>query len=141
MALARFTTAPPARVLVALVVAIAVGVVTIGQGVRVHRARRTSLVPFARAVAARVAPTAPLVADASVDESDYLVLTYRLQRAIPRLPAGTACLAGAFRLATPPPGAPLVSPVAVSERKGVPVGLVVDSVDTCPLALEREGDR
>lgn len=139
--LARVTTAPPSRALLVLVAAIAAGVVLVGQGVRVHRAARGSLVPFADEVAARVAPSAPLVVDDTVDESDYLVLTYRLNRTIPRLAKGTRCLAGAHRLATPRPGAPLVAPLVVSTRRGVPVGLVADTADTCPLALEREGDR
>ena len=69
------------------------------------------------------------------------MLAYRLERPIPRLREGTGCVTGSHRLATPRPGAPLVSPLVVSERRGVPVALVHDTVDTCPLALEDEDDR
>jgi 4-amino-4-deoxy-L-arabinose transferase-like glycosyltransferase len=131
----------PARALVGIVVVAAVVVPSIGQGVRLHKARKASLVPFAREVASVVPASAPLVADASLDASDLLVMAYRLERAIPRVPAGTRCIADSHRLATPRPGAPLVSPVAVSKRKGVPVALVHDTADTCPLALEDGNDR
>ncbi len=140
-ALRRVTSAPPARLLIGTLIVVDLAVVLVGQSVRVHRARRSSLAPFAREVAARVPPPAPLVADATVDESDFLVLAYRLDRAIARVPAGTHCVLGAHRLATPRPGAPLVSPLVVSKRRGVPVGLVADTPETCPLAPEREDDR
>jgi 4-amino-4-deoxy-L-arabinose transferase-like glycosyltransferase len=140
-ALARVTAAPPARVLVGLVIAIDLGVVLIGQGIRMHRARRSSLVPFAHEVAARVPTAAALVADDTVAESDYLVLTYRLHRPIARLAKDARCAPGSYRLATPRPGAPLAASLVVSTRRGVPVGLVADTVETCAFALEREGDR
>jgi 4-amino-4-deoxy-L-arabinose transferase-like glycosyltransferase len=131
----------PARAIVGAVVVAAVLVPAIGQGVRLSKARKTSLVPFAREVAARVPASAPLVADASLDASDLLVMAYRLERAIPRLAEGIRCAAGSHRLATPRPGAPVVSPLVVSERRGVPVALVHDTADTCPLALEDGNDR
>ncbi len=121
----------PARALVAGVIVVDLAVALIGQIVRVHRAGRSSLVPFAHEVAARVSAPAPLVADASLDESDLLVLAYRLGRDIPRLDEDAPCRAGTHRLATPRPGAPLVAPLIVSERRGVPVALVQDSPDTC----------
>jgi hypothetical protein len=130
-----------ARLLVASIVALDLGVVLIGQIVRVHKAGRSSLVPFAREVDARVGRSASLVADAWLDESDLLVLAYRLERPIPRLAEGVECVPGAHRLATPRPGRPLVSPLLVSKRRGVPVALVLDSDTSCPLALEHGNDR
>jgi len=135
-ALRRVTTAPPVRALAALVVAIDLGVLVIGQGVRVRRGARGSLVPFAREVAARVPEASPLVADDDLDESDLLVLAYRLRRTLPR----AACVAGAHRLVTPRPAAPVVEPLVVSRRRGVPVALVLDTEATCPLAPVRGDD-
>ncbi len=133
---ARLVAHRPARALVALVVLIDLGVVLIGQSVRVHKARRASLVPFAREVDARVPSLALLAADAELDESDLLVLAYRLARPIPRLPEDTRCVPGVYRLATPRPGVPVVAPLLISERRGVPVALVHDSAANCPLAPE-----
>lgn len=136
-ALGRVTTAAPARVLAAVVVAIDFGVLVSGQSVRVHRAARRSLVPFADAVAAEVAEAAPLVADPRLDESDLLVLAYRLRRPLAR----AACTPGAYRLVVPRAGAAVVDPLVVSHRHGVPVALVRDTAATCALALGRDGDR
>jgi hypothetical protein len=124
-----------------LVLVIDLTVVIVGQAVRLRRTGKKSLVAFATEVAARVPPDASLVADASLDESDYLVLTYRLARAIPRGAPRAPCVPGTFRLATPRPGAPVVEPLVVSDRRGVPVVLAQDTLATCPLALEREDDR
>jgi hypothetical protein len=133
--------ARPGRALVVSVVVADLAVTLIGQSVRVHKAGRASLVPFAREVATRVPASTPLVADAALDESDFLVLAYRLARPISRLAKETACVPGAYRLATPRPEAPLVSPLVVSDRRGVPVVLIHDSEATCPLALEDQSDR
>ena len=137
----RALHARPARTLVACVVVVDLAVALVGQIVRVHKAGRSSLVPFADEVAARVPEEAPLVADASLEESDFLVLAYRMGRPIPRLSTDGACVPGAYRLATPRPKAPLVSPLLISDRRGVPVALVHDTPATCPLALEDESDR
>ena len=91
-----------------------------------HRAGRTSLVPFADGVAARIAPTVALVADPSLSETDLLVLAYRLGRPLPRVEPGAPCIPGRHRLVSPRPGSPVVSPLLVSERRGVPVALVAD---------------
>ncbi len=139
--LQRLAPGRPWRALIVAVVLIDLAVVLAGQSVRVRRARRASLVPFAASVAERVPPHAPLVADLSLDESDYLVLSYRLPRALPRALPGAPCTPGTFHLATPRPGAPIVAPLFVSERRGVPVALAEDTAETCPLALEREHDR
>ncbi|MCC6847894.1 MAG: glycosyltransferase family 39 protein [Deltaproteobacteria bacterium] len=136
-ALGRVGAGSPARALVVLVVAIDLGVLLIGQGVRVRRAGRGSLVPFADEVAARVPAGSPLVADASLDESDLLVLAYRLGRPLPR----AACRPGRHRLLTPRPGVPAVAALVAARRHGVPVALVRDTEATCALALDREDDR
>ncbi len=135
----RLTAAATARALVAAVVVADLAVVSIGQIVRVHRAGRASLVPFARQVAAAVPPHAVLVADPSLDESDLLVLAYRLARTLPRDEAG-ACAPGAYRLTAPRP-AERATVLARSERRGVPVTLVEDTAASCALALESERDR
>ena len=76
---ARWWPVRPARALIARVVVIDLAVVLVGQIVRVRRAGRASLVPFARAVAARCPPDARRSSPiASLDESDLLVLAYRL---------------------------------------------------------------
>ena len=139
--LQRIAPGRPWRAVIVAVVLIDLAVVLVGQTVRIRRAGRKSLVAFATEVAARVPPNAPLVADASLDESDYLVLSYRLARAIPRAARDTPCVAGTFRLATPRPGAPIVTPLLVSDRRGVLVALTQDSATTCPLALEDEEGR
>jgi hypothetical protein len=139
--LQRMAPGRPWRALLAVVVILDLAVVLVGQSVRVRRARRASLVPFAASVAERIPPNAPLVADLSLDESDYLVLSYRLGRAIPRAVPGAPCTPGTFHLATPRPGAPIVAPLLVSERRGVPVTLAQDTAEVCPLALERRDDR
>jgi 4-amino-4-deoxy-L-arabinose transferase-like glycosyltransferase len=139
--LQRLAPGRPWRAIVVAVVVIDLAVVVVGQVVRIRRTGEKSLVAFASEVAARVPAAAPLVADAALDESDYLVLTYRLARAIPRAVSGAPCEPGTFRLATPRPGAPIVDPLLVSKRRGVPVVLVQDTLATCPLALEREDDR
>ena len=129
----------PARTLVVGVATVAFAVALVGQIVRVHRAGRQSLVPFGAEVAAIVPRAEPLVADASLDESDLLVLAYRLGRDVPRVPAG-ACVAGAHRLASPRDGADLGSVLVLSERRGVPVVLTRDPTP-CPLAPESGNDR
>jgi 4-amino-4-deoxy-L-arabinose transferase-like glycosyltransferase len=139
-ALAGLVADRPPRALVAAVVAVDLGVVLIGQLVRVHRAERASLVPFAAAVAAEVPATAPLVADASLDESDLLVLAYRLDRDVPRVPEGARCLPGVHRLASPRADAVLGEVLARSARKGVSVVLLRDPAP-CPLALGSGNDR
>jgi 4-amino-4-deoxy-L-arabinose transferase-like glycosyltransferase len=131
----------PARVLVAAVLAIDLGVILVGQIARVRHARRASLVPFAHAVTTRVAPDASLVADDSLDESDFLVLTYRLDRAVSRAAKGAPCVPGRYRLVTPRPGAPVVDPLLTAERRGVPVMLMQDTPERCALALGSEHDR
>lgn len=142
-ALARLWSAlpeRPARALVAAIVVVDVGVVLVGQLVRVHRAEGRSLVPFAAAVAAEVPRAAPLVADASLDESDLLVLAYRLDRDIPRLEPDATCVAGAHRLASPRAERDVGTALARSERRGVPVVLTRDPAP-CPLAPESGSDR
>ena len=139
--LQRVSPSRPWRGLVAAVVVIDLAVVLVGQGVRMRHAGRSSLVPFAAAVAARVPTTAALVAATSLDESDHLVLAYRLGRPLPRAAKNAPCVPGTFHLATPRPGAPVVAPLLVSQRKGVPVALAEDTADTCPLALKGEDDR
>jgi 4-amino-4-deoxy-L-arabinose transferase-like glycosyltransferase len=140
-ALRRVAPERPGRALIAAVVVIDLAVVLIGQIVRVQRAGRASLVPFARAVAAAVSPTAPLVADRSLAESDLLVMAYRLAREVPRVVKGARCVPGTYRLATPRGGTPSASPLVTSTRRGVAVILVQDTETTCPLALGNEHDR
>lgn len=129
----------PARALVAGVATVTLAVALVGQIVRVHRAGRQSLVPFGTEVRALVPRAEPLVADASLDESDLLVLAYRLDRDVPRVAAG-ACVAGAYRLASPREGADGGSVLARSQRRGVPVVLTRDPTP-CPLAPEGGNDR
>jgi 4-amino-4-deoxy-L-arabinose transferase-like glycosyltransferase len=140
-ALRRVAPERPGRGLIAAVVVIDLVVVLVGQITRVQRAGRASLVPFARAVAAAVSPTAPLVADRSLDESDLLVMAYRLAREVPRVVAGARCVPGTYRLATPREGTPSASPLVTSKRRGVAVVLVQDTETRCPLALGNEHDR
>lgn len=138
--LLRQLSARPARALVWGVGVAALAVMLVGQLVRVHRAGRGSLVPFAAAVAAHVPRAAPLVADASLDESDLLVLAYRLDRDVPRVADGVACLPGVHRLASPRGDLGLAPVIARSERRGVPVVLTQDPTP-CPLALGSGNDR
>jgi 4-amino-4-deoxy-L-arabinose transferase-like glycosyltransferase len=138
-ALRRLAPDRPARAVLATVVAIDLAVVLVGQLVRVRHANRSSLVPFAAAVAARVPATAALVADPSLDESDGLVLAYRLGRNLQR--AGAPCVPGTYRLATPRSGTPLASPLLTSTRRGVPVALLQDTAATCPFAPGSGHDR
>lgn len=126
----------PARALVLGLVVVDVAVLVIGQSVRVHKAGRSSLVPFARTVAAEVPPDARLVADASLDESDLLVLAYRLGRRLPRDATPPTCVAGTRRLLPATAAAGRAEPVVVSARRGVQVALVVDAPEKCPLALD-----
>jgi len=140
-ALRRVAPERPGRTLIATVVVIDLAVVLVGQIARVHRAGRASLVPFAREVAAAVSPTTPLVADRSLDESDLLVMAYRLAREVPRVVEGARCVPGTYRLATPREGTPSASPLVTSKRRGVAVVLVQDTETRCPLALGNEHDR
>ena len=139
--LRRVAPERPGRALIAAVVVIDLAVVLVGQIARVQRAGRASLVPFAREVAAAVSPTTPLVADRSLDESDLLVMAYRLAREVPRVVEGARCVPGTYRLATPREGTPSASPLVTSKRRGVAVVLVQDTATTCPLALGNEHDR
>jgi 4-amino-4-deoxy-L-arabinose transferase-like glycosyltransferase len=126
----------PARRATAIAAAVAVvdlAVLLVGQGVRVHRATRDSLVPFARVVRDTVPPDADLVADRSLAESDRLVMAYRLQRDLPQ-PHKRDCRPGTYRLVSPRDGAIAGTPRVTSERRGVPVALVQDTAATCPLA-------
>lgn len=141
-ALARLWAALPprrARTLVVGVATVTFAVALVGQIVRVHRAGRQSLVPFGAEVGAIVPRAEPLVADASLDESDLLVLAYRLDRDVPRVAAG-ACVAGAYRLASPRDGGDPGSVLVRSERRGVSVVLTRDPTP-CPLAPESGNDR
>jgi hypothetical protein len=113
--------------------------VLIGQLVRVHRAGRASLVPFAEAVAAVVPPEAVLVADADLDESDLLVLAYRLRRVVPR--ADAACVPESYRLLTPRAGMTAHVPLVESDRRGVSVVLVRHAASDCPFADEEPRGR
>ena len=140
-ALRRVAPDRPARALIASVIVIDLAVVLVGQIVRVHHARRSSLVPFAHAVAARVPRAAALVADDSLAESDLLVLAYRLGRDLHRVARDAPCVSGTYRLATPRAGAPIASPLLLSERRGVQVALMEDTAATCPLALGNGNDR
>jgi 4-amino-4-deoxy-L-arabinose transferase-like glycosyltransferase len=142
-ALARLWAAVPprrARTLVVGVATVTFAVALVGQIVRVHRAGRQSLVPFGAEVGAIVPRAEALVADASLDESDLLVLAYRLDRDVPRVAAG-ACVAGAYRLASARDGGGDSGAVLVrSERRGIPVVLTRDP-PSCPLAPESGNDR
>ena len=139
-AVRRFASARPARTLVVLLAAVDVAVLVIGQAVRVHRDGRASLVPFARTVAAAVPPGDRLVADESLDESDLLVLAYRLGRRLPRDTKPPSCVVGAHRLVAATDPAERGEPVAVFARRRVPIALVIDTPEKCPLALDdREG--
>jgi hypothetical protein len=122
-----------ARAIAAAVVALDVAVLVVNQTVRVHRAGRSSLVPFARAVAAAVPPGADLVADRTLDESDRLVMAYRLERNLPHR-RKRDCRPDTYRLVSPNRAAVVGDPVVVSDRSGVPVALVRDTEATCPLA-------
>ena len=79
--------------------------------------------------------------DPSLDESDRLVLAYRLARDLPSAATDAPCVVGTYRLGSPRAGASLASPLLVSERRGVQVRLTEDSTITCPLALENGSDR
>ena len=142
-ALAELRRTAPARAaaaIVAGVVAVDVAVLLIGQGIRVHRASRASLVPFARAVATAVPPGADLVADRSLDESDRLVLAYRLERNLPHR-RKRDCRPDTYRLVSPRDGVVAGELVVKSARRGVPVALVRDTGATCPLAPARARGR
>ena len=142
-ALAELRRAAPARVataVVAGVVVIDVAVLLIGQGIRVHRAARASLVPFAHTVAGTVPSGADLVADRSLDESDRLVLSYRLQRNLPHR-RKRDCRPETYRLVSPRDGVVPGDLLVRSERQGVPVALVRDTDARCPLAPASARDR
>jgi len=142
-ALVELRRRAPARVATAMVAGVAVidvAVLLIGQGIRVHRAARTSLVPFSHAVAATVPPGARLVADRSLDESDRLVLSYRLQRNLPHR-RKRGCRPDTYRLVSPRDGVAAGDPIVQSKRRGVPVALVRDTDARCPLAPARARDR
>lgn len=128
----------PARTLVAAVATVAFAVALVGQIVRVSRAERRSLVPFGVEVGSLVSRAERLVADASLDESDLLVLAYRLDRDVPRVE--DACVAGAYRLASPRETGGTAPVLLRSDRRGVPVVLTRDP-SPCPLALESGNDR
>jgi 4-amino-4-deoxy-L-arabinose transferase-like glycosyltransferase len=132
---------PAVAGLVTIVVVVDLAVLLIGQLVRVHRAGRASLVPFASAVAALVPPEAVLVADPSLDDSDLLVLAYRLRRVLPRTETGVACVPGTYRLLTPAAGAALADVLVRSDRRGVPVALIKDGATNCPFARGSGHDR
>lgn len=125
---ASLAPARAATAIVAAVVTVDLAVLLVGQVVRVHRAARSSLVPFADVVRATVPPDAALIADRTLDESDRLVMGYRLARALPHR---RKCRPGTYRLVSPRSGIDTGTPLVISERRGVPVALVRD---TCPLA-------
>lgn len=134
---ARLAPARLATAIVAAVVTVDLAVLLIGQGVRVHRAARASLVPFAGVVRAMVPPDADLIADRTLDESDRLVMAYRLERDLPHRRKHD-CRPGTYRLVSSRHGVIPGTPLATSERRGVPVALVRD---ICPLAPRSGRDR
>jgi hypothetical protein len=74
---------PLTRLLVAIAI-FDIGTLVTFQLVRESKARRGSVVAFARKVAAIVPGDAPLPADPSIHPSDRMVFAYRLRRPIPR---------------------------------------------------------
>jgi hypothetical protein len=131
--LRRVAPARPAAAIVAGVILLDAALLLIGQGIRVHRAARASLVPFARVVRDTVPADADLIADRTLDESDRLVMAYRLARPLPHRRKHD-CRPGTYRLVSPRHGVITGEPLVVSERRGVPVALVRDGDATCPLA-------
>jgi len=85
---ARLKRAFPGRAALALVAILIalfdLGLAVAGQAVREHRARKASLVELTRAAAAIVPATACLRAAPDLQESDLLVVAYRMRRDIAR---------------------------------------------------------